>query len=127
TSARPSSAWGVSVADTLQLSCLIYSSKHRYDNGKTVCEIQAPAAGDRTLLGGVCLVPFATGTGQVEFRISGVLAQKDGKWYAVQPRQVDATVQPAGRDGKLTPVGGGGKRDGNTPSGRRVIPSPFSQ
>lgn len=60
-------------------SYIIYRKTLEIKEGHQEHNIDAPST-DKTIWGGIYVVPEPTGIGQITFRLSGVLVEKEGKW-----------------------------------------------
>ena len=60
-------------------SYIIYRKTLEIKEGYQEYNIDAPST-DKTIWGGIYVVPESTDIGQITFRLSGVLVEKEGKW-----------------------------------------------
>jgi hypothetical protein len=102
-------AWAVSDKpmragqDTIPVSLLIYRTELNFVNGQAEYEVKNPAT-NKTVLGGIYVMPETTAVGIITFKLSGVLHQKDGKWKVIGIKGNSAAAAVPATEGRLTPV-----------------------
>jgi len=86
-------------------SLLIHRNELTFESKKEIYDIKAPPA-NKTVLGGLFILPEFTDIGQVNFLLSGILLHENDKWQVVRvnsPTNSNVTKTPS-TDNSLTPV-----------------------
>jgi hypothetical protein len=101
--------WAVSektmqtVPDTVNVSMLIYRTELNFVNEQTEYEIKKPST-NKTILGGIYVLPETTDIGVITVKLCGTLLLKDDKWEVVKIRKNDPAAVVPVTGGRLTPV-----------------------
>lgn len=95
-------------ADSASISYIIYKKDLKQAANNKTFVVNAPTT-DQVIWGGIYIVPQQTAVGQLTFRLSGVLLEKDHKWNIVIPVAENRTekteeIRGDGSGDELTPV-----------------------
>jgi len=100
------------------LSFTIYRAEVVFEKSKDSYEIKAPAT-DKIVLGGFFVLPVPTGIGQIEFKLTGILANEMNQWSIVRMTSTEADSSSGSgiskKNSGLTPI-----QDENDPAANRA-------
>ncbi|MDR1680349.1 MAG: hypothetical protein LBS12_00995 [Prevotellaceae bacterium] len=87
---------------TQPLSLIVYRSPLTFTDDLTLYEVRTLST-EKTILGGIYILPQITGIGQITVKLSGVLLEENEKWHVVKVAALPLSA-PAGGSGELTPA-----------------------
>ncbi|MDR1898267.1 MAG: hypothetical protein LBR10_15930 [Prevotellaceae bacterium] len=89
-------------ADRQPLSLLVYRSELVLENRKELYEVRTPST-QKTVLGGIYILPEVTEIGKITFRLLGILHYENDRWNVVKIKTVANMLSTPGSNSLLTP------------------------